>query len=247
MSIYGINPVRELLVRRPGQVEKIALVNTDKPGPGLKEIQALADKAGIEIVRMSRDEISQAGGSTAHQGVVAKAPLPNYRDLDEIIRQDKQQRGILLLLDGIMDPQNLGSIIRVAEEAGAAGVIIPKNRSCGLTPSVLKASAGACEWLPICQVTNLSRTIEQLKSVGYWIAVAEANGETEYSKMDYNMDLALVIGSEGKGVRSLVRKHCDFSMYIPLKGRLGSLNASVATAIILFEAQRQSATEIPEP
>jgi 23S rRNA (guanosine2251-2'-O)-methyltransferase len=142
-------------------------------------------------------------------------------------------------LDGIEDPQNLGSLIRTAEASGAGGIIIPKDRAVGVTPAVVKASAGAVAHIPVVRVTNLARTLEELKREGFWIVGADARGEKNLYEMKFDMKVGLVIGSEGKGIRPLILKKCDYTVFIPMKGKISSLNAAIAGAVILFEILRQ--------
>jgi len=238
MYIYGINPVLELVKRRPAKVRKIFIARGKGHPPALERVLFLSGQAGIEIRQTEKSELSAMCDSTAHQGIAAEADPPAYRDLFQVL-EDKPSPVLVLVLDGITDPQNLGAIIRTAEEAGADAVVIPKDRSCGITPTVIKASAGAVEWIPVCRVTNLNRTLGELKQKGFWIAGADPSGYTAYTDLQADTDLVLVIGSEGKGLRRIIKKACDYLIYIPSQGRIGSLNASVAAAVIMFEIAKK--------
>lgn len=237
--IYGVNPVKEALKGRSGEVEKILVA--EKRG-GLEEILDAAEKRGIKVERLPRKRLDLAAETPTHQGVVAFLSAGyRYAGLDELIRAWKRsgERAFFLVLDSIQDPQNMGSLVRTAHVAGAHGVIVPKDRSALVTPAVVKASAGATEHTPIARVTNIAKAIEELKDEGVWVLAVETGSEEDIFTADLKRDLAIVIGSEGKGIRRLVRERCDFSATIPMAGRVESLNAAVAGAVALFEARRQ--------
>ncbi len=237
--IYGVNPVKEALKGRPGEVEKILV--SEKRG-GLEEILDAAEKRGIKVERLPRKRLDLAAETPTHQGVVAFLSTGyRYAGLDELIRAWKRsgERAFFLVLDSIQDPQNMGSLVRTAHVAGAHGVIVPKDRSALVTPAVVKASAGATEHTPIARVTNIAKAIEELKDEGVWVLAVETGSHEDIFTADLKRDLAIVIGSEGKGIRRLVRERCDFSATIPMAGRVESLNAAVAGAVALFEARRQ--------
>lgn len=237
--IYGINPVLELLRARPRQVRELLIARKEQ---GLEQLIQTAKNAGVPIKFVSKNDIDQVTGSREHQAVAAEAPLPETADFDEILEKaSKKEIALLLFLDQIEDPQNLGAIIRSAECAKADAVIIPEHRSAGITPAVHKASAGALEWAPLAVVTNLARALEQAKQAGFWSYAAAASGEKNFWQAEFSKKCALVIGSEAKGIRPLVQKTCDFQVSIPLYGKISSLNASVSAAMILFEFRRQTA------
>ncbi|MBQ6075869.1 MAG: 23S rRNA (guanosine(2251)-2'-O)-methyltransferase RlmB [Lachnospiraceae bacterium] len=199
-----------------------------------------AKQAGIRVRLCEKDKLDALSATGRHQGVIAEMePLP-YAEVSDMLA-DARAKGedpFLVLLDGIEDPHNLGAIIRSAHQAGAHGVIVPKNRAAGLNATVARTSAGAVSFLPVAQVTNLSRTMEELKKEGLWFACADMNGQVLF-RQDLKGPIGLVIGSEGDGISPNVRKHCDFVVSIPMKGRIDSLNASVAAGILMFEVVRQ--------
>ena len=199
-----------------------------------------AKQAGIRVRLCEKDKLDALSATGRHQGVIAEMePLP-YAEVSDMLA-DARAKGedpFLVLLDGIEDPHNLGAIIRSAHQAGAHGVIVPKNRAAGLNATVARTSAGAVSFLPVAQVTNLSRTMEELKKEGLWFACADMNRQVLF-RQDLKGPIGLVIGSEGDGISPNVRKHCDFVVSIPMKGRIDSLNASVAAGILMFEVVRQ--------
>ncbi len=199
-----------------------------------------AKRAGIRVRLCEKDKLDALSATGRHQGVIAEMePLP-YAEVSDMLA-DARAKGedpFLVLLDGIEDPHNLGAIIRSAHQAGAHGVIVPKNRAAGLNATVARTSAGAVSFLPVAQVTNLSRTMEELKKEGLWFACADMDGQVLF-RQDLKGPIGLVIGSEGDGISPNVRKHCDFVVSIPMKGRIDSLNASVAAGILMFEVVRQ--------
>jgi len=188
---------------------------------------------------LQRAELDRMAGNAAHQGVVAVTSAKQYSDLDEVIAARRGRYSLVVVLDGVEDPHNLGAILRTADAAGANGVIIPERRAAGVTGTVTKASAGASEHLPMAKVTNISRTIEELKERNLWTVGLDEHGTQNYDALDYNMDCALVLGAEGKGLHDLVKKKCDFLVSIPMLGKVPSLNVSVAAAVVLYESVRQ--------
>ena len=188
---------------------------------------------------VSRPELDRMAGNNAHQGVVAVTSAKQYNDLDDVVAAKRGQFSLLVVLDGVEDPHNLGAILRTADAAGADGVVIPERRAAGVTPTVTKASAGASEHLPIAKVTNIGRTLEELKSKKLWIVGLDERAPQNYDSLDYKMDCAIVLGAEGKGVHELVRKKCDFLISIPMLGKVPSLNVSVAAGVVLYEIVRQ--------
>ena len=198
---------------------------------------AKAQKLIIQTVPKSKlDNLANA----PHQGVAALIAPYEYADFDQFIQSQKEKKDLstVIILDGLEDPHNLGAIMRSAECAGACGIIVSKHNSCGLTETVAKTSAGAIEYMPCVQVTNIAKTIDELKKDGFWIAACDMNGSV-YTEADMRGKLAIVIGNEGKGIRQLVKSKCDFVVSIPLLGQINSLNASNAAAIIMYEALRQ--------
>ena len=244
--IMGRNPVREA-VKSGRSIDRI-LVTAEHDG-SLGEIVAMAREKNLvirEVDRRRLDEICMPFGHDGrpgnHQGIVAEIPGVEYSELSDILAyaEEKGEKPFVILLDGIEDPHNLGSIIRSAECAGAHGVVIPKRRSAPVTATVVKTSAGAAEHMRIARVVNIAAAMEQLKEAGLWIAGADMAGESMY-KTDMKGGFALVIGGEGDGLGKLVKEKCDFLVSIPIKGSIDSLNAAVAAAIIMFEKNRQDA------
>ena|SRR5690606_29933767 len=237
--IAGRNPVREaLLAGRP--VERL-LVAEGAGGASLAEIVRLAAERGIAVQYADRRRLDRLAEGQVHQGVVAIAAPKAYVPLEEILARAQAQGEppLLLLLDEVQDPHNLGSLLRSADGAGAHGVVIPKRRSAGLTMTVARTSAGAVEYVPVAQVPNLVQAIRTLKERGLWVVGADMAGERDLWDADLTGPLAVVIGGEDKGLGRLVRESCDFLIRIPMRGRVNSLNAGVAGAVILFEIARQ--------
>ena len=195
---------------------------------------------GAFVQTVSRAKLDDLSHKGVHQGLLAYIAAKEYAELEDIVERAKAKKpGIILVLDGIIDPQNFGAILRSADGAGAAGVIIPKRRAVPLTGSVGKASAGAIEHVPVARVANLSQTIQELKAQGFWIIGADASAKEHYWQMDLTGPIVYVIGSEGSGMSRLVAEHCDFLVKLPMRGELNSLNAGVAAAVLLYEAVRQ--------
>jgi 23S rRNA (guanosine2251-2'-O)-methyltransferase len=246
-QIYGLSPVLEALRAGRRPIQKILLAATSNQSR-LHELTEAAQRAGIPLEKRQRRDLDALTGNANHQGVVALlAPVQradHYVDpesiLDELPRSPRLP--LVVLLDGIEDPHNLGAILRVCEGAGVAGVFIPEHRAAGLNETVAKTSAGAVEYVRVSRVTNLVPLIDKLKEIGLWVIGVEGGSETVYSKFDLNVPLALVFGSEGKGIRRLVRERCDEIVSIPLHGSLTSLNVSVAAGVVLFEVIRQRGT-----
>ena len=236
--IYGINAVTESLKARG---RSFAWVGVAKERHDLR-LQRVVDECrrqGVAVRFVSRPELDRMAGNNAHQGVVAVTSAKQYNDLDDVVAAKRGQFSLVVVLDGVEDPHNLGAILRTADAAGADGVVIPERRAAGVTPTVTKASAGASEHLPIAKVTNIGRTLEELKSKNLWIVGLDERAPQNYDSLDYKMDCAIVLGAEGKGVHELVRKKCDFMISIPMLGKVPSLNVSVAAGIMLYEIVRQ--------
>jgi 23S rRNA (guanosine2251-2'-O)-methyltransferase len=239
--IYGINPVSEILRSEGGNVQKIILAEGRK-GEDVKKIIGLAAARGIAVEIRGRESLDRQAGTAAHQGVLCLCGEFAYAGLEEIIanRHPAFPASLVLLLDGVEDPQNLGSLIRTAHCFGANGVVIPRDRAAGITPAVIKASAGAAGHIPVARVVNLTQAIEFMKENGFWVYGTDASSDCDAGSVRFEGNVGLVMGSEGKGIRPLVRKHCDVLLSIPLFGRIDSLNVSVAAGILLHEIRRSA-------
>ena len=237
--IEGRNPVIEAL-KSGRQIEKILISKGNKEG-SIKKIIGIAKDSKIPLQYVDKNKLNQISASDAHQGVIAYVAAYKYCEIEEILSsaQDTGEDIFLIILDEITDPHNLGSIMRTANAAGAHGIIIPKRRSVGLTGAVAKTSAGAIEYVPVAKVTNLSRTIDYLKEEGVWIIGADMDGQNVHYRSDLSGNVALIIGSEGKGISRLIKEKCDFLVKLPMKGQVNSLNASVAASILMYEVLRQ--------
>ncbi len=237
-QLEGRNAILEVL-RSGRDIEKIMVARGNVEGT-IKRIVAMAAEKGVVIQEVSRQKLDEISQTKNHQGVIAIVSAHNYVKVDDIlaVAKERQEDPFILLLDGITDPHNLGAILRTAECAGVHGVVIPKRRSVGLNATVGKTSAGALEYMPVARVTNIVKTMEYLKKQGLWIACADMKGLDHF---DTNMKgaLALVIGSEGDGVSRLVKENCDFTVSIPMYGKISSLNASVAAGLLMYEVVRQ--------
>lgn len=237
--IAGKNPVLAAL-RSEHNIHKIWLAAQTKPS-GIEEIIRLAKDKGIIVQDVPKKKLNQLTEGVAHQGVVAFIAAYEYATLNDLYQKAEQkgEEPFILMLDHIEDPHNLGAILRTADAAGAHGVVIPKRRAVGLTATVAKASAGAIEYVPVVQVTNLSQTIDEFKTKGLWICGTDAQAEQDYRRANFDLPLVLVVGSEGKGMSRIVGEKCDFMVKLPLVGKISSLNASVAAGILMFEVNRQ--------
>lgn len=237
-QIEGRNAVLEAF--RSGKcVDKLFILDGCQDGP-VRTIAREARKTDTIINYVSKERLDQLSETHAHQGVIAQVAAYDYSTVDEILARAEEKGGapFLIILDNVEDPHNLGAIIRTANLAGAHGVIIPKRRAVGLTSTVAKTSAGAINYTPVAKVTNIVRTIEELKEKGIWFVCADMGGETMYD-LDLTGPMGLVIGNEGEGVSRLVREACDFTASIPMKGDIDSLNASVAAGVLAYEIVRQ--------
>lgn len=234
--IEGKNSILESL--KAGHTINRLYIEKNSNDPVLERIYAIARNKGIVVTYLEKSKLDAMSLSRNHQGVIADAAPYEYVDVSDIlsIAEGKGQPPFILILDGITDPNNLGSIIRTAECAGVHGIILPKRRSASLTPVVAKVAAGAAEHVPMARVTNIVRTIQNLKNSGVWVVGADVKGETKYGEYDYKSPLAVVIGSEGDGISRLVRENCDVLLRIPMYGEINSLNAAVAAALIVFKA-----------
>ncbi len=237
--IAGRQPVLELL-RAGGRLKKVVLAS-GMTGTVIGEIEMLARDQGVMVEKKDRKSLDRLAPDLKHQGVVALGFEFRYTQLEDILSraEKKGENPFLILLDQIQDPQNLGAIIRTAEGAGAHGVVIPSRRSAQVTPAVFKASAGAVSYIPVALEKNLNNVVERLKKWGLWIFGTDAQGFQLYHEVDYRVPLALVLGSEGKGISRLLKEKCDYLVTIPMKGEVSSLNASAAGAVLMYEVLRQ--------
>ena len=236
----GIHAVREAL--EAGSAFDRIVIAKGRQDSRVEEIVQLARSRGIAVRFEDRGQLDRLANTRDHQGVVAIAAARAPVTLEDIIthaNQSKSQRGLIVLLDGVEDPHNLGAIIRTALASGAHGVVIPERRAAGLTDTVARASAGALAHLPVAKVTNLSRAMEDLKQAGYWLVGLDEAADKSYTDVDYTSSTGIVMGGEGGGLHELTRKHCDFVVSLPTSGPVKSLNVSVATGVVLFEALRQ--------
>lgn len=237
-KVEGRNPVIEAF-RSGKTVDKLFVLDGCQDGP-IKTILREAKKQDTTVYFVSKERLDQLSATRHHQGVIAVCAAYAYAEVEDILQiaRDKGEDPFIFLLDGIEDPHNLGAILRTANLAGAHGVIIPKNRAVGLTPTVASTSAGAINYTPVARVTNLATTIESLKKEGIWFACADMGGELMY-RLNLKGPMGLVIGNEGSGVSRLVKEKCDYIASIPMKGDIDSLNASVAAGVLAYEIVRQ--------
>jgi 23S rRNA (guanosine2251-2'-O)-methyltransferase len=236
--LYGINTVTEALKARARNFEWVGVAK-ERKDIRLRRVIDECRKIGVPVRVLSREELDEIAGNAAHQGLVAATSAKQYSDLDDIVASRRGEQSLVVVLDGVEDPHNLGAILRTADAAGADGVVIPERRSAAVTAAVAKVSAGASEHLPIAKVTNISRALEELKEKDLWVVGLDERGEQTYDAVDYKMHCAIVLGAEGKGLHDLVRKHCDFLVSIPMLGQVPSLNVSVAAGVVLYEVVRQ--------
>jgi 23S rRNA (guanosine2251-2'-O)-methyltransferase len=229
VTIYGVRPVIEAL--RGGRRRVFEVLDAS----GNAEVARAATAAGVSVKKVPHARVEELARGGVHQGVAALAEPYPYVELEDLLATPDS---LVVLLDGVIDPHNLGAVLRVADGAGASGVVIPKDRAAGVTAAVVKASAGASEHVPVSRVTNLRRAIDAIKKAGLWVYAAEVGG-TPYTDLDLAGPVGLVLGSEGRGVRRLVREGCDGAVSIPMLGAVGSLNVSVAAGVLLYEAGRQ--------
>lgn len=237
-TIEGRNAVIEAF-RSGKPIDRIFIQDGIQDGP-IQTIKREVKKHDTVVKFVTKERLDQLSGTGKHQGVIAYAAAYEYAQVEDILEaaRKKGEAPFIILLDGIEDPHNLGAIIRTANLAGAHGVIIPKNRAAGLTATVAKTSAGALNYTPVARVTNLSKTMEELKKEGMWFVCADMDGTSMY-QLDLTGSIGLVIGNEGEGVGRLVKEHCDFVASIPMKGDIDSLNASVAAGVLAYEIVRQ--------
>jgi len=233
-TLVGIHPVREALASgRP--VERV-LVARGAGGARVQEIVDLCRRAHVPVRFEPREALDRAAGGAAHQGVVAFAAAHEWGSLDQL----RERAELVIVLDGVEDPHNLGAIVRTANAAGADAVLVPDRRSAGLTETVAKAAAGALEHVPLLRIGNVTQALENLKARGFWLYALDERGEVSYTEVEYARPTALVFGGEGHGLHAHVRRNCDVTVRIPMAGRIPSLNVSVAAGIVLFEWRRQA-------
>lgn len=230
--VYGVNPVLEALKAHPQDVVRV-LIERGKA----ERVQRAANEAGVRVDEVLHGELSHRARGGVHQGVGAELAEFRYAELEDLL-----EANFLLVLDGVTDPQNLGALVRSAHALGAQGVVLPKDRAVGVTPAAFKAAAGALEHCPVARVTNLPRALVQIKEAGIWTVALAADANKDLRDVDLRAPTALVLGSEGAGVRPLVRKTCDHVARIPMEGKIGSLNVAAAGAVALYEVARQRST-----
>ena len=238
LLICGRNSVSEFLKSRG--VRKVFL-KEGKKDDRLLSLAALAEKQGVPVEEVKEDRLDDMAGGVVHQGIAALLKPYEYADLDRVLSDWEGKSPILILLDGLEDVRNLGAIVRTAECAGAAAVLLPKHKSPPVTAAAMKTAAGAFAYLPVCQTGNIRQTLEMLKEKGFWVVGADMDGESLYYDANLKGPLVIVMGAEGKGVSPLTRKMCDFCVRIPMKGHVSSLNVSVAAALLIYEAAKQRA------
>jgi 23S rRNA (guanosine2251-2'-O)-methyltransferase len=235
--VAGIHPVREALrARRP--LDKV-LIAKGSAGPRIQELVELCRQNSVPVRFEPRDALDRASKGVSHQGVLAFGAAHTYAELDAVIPGAR----LLVVLDGIEDPHNLGAIVRTAHAAGAAAVVVPERRAAPLTETVSKAAAGALEYLPVVRVTNISRTLEELKQQRFWVYGLDERGDQLYDQVDFTTPTAVVLGAEGDGLHENVKKHCDLLLKIPMAGAVSSLNVSVAAGIVLFEWNKRQRSD----
>jgi 23S rRNA (guanosine2251-2'-O)-methyltransferase len=243
-EIFGVNPILEALRAATRPIQEITIADGSRDAR-LRDLIELARAQDIPVHHAPRISLDRVTGNARHQGVMARVAAARYADaeslLDSVPSGDGGRAPLFVILDGVEDPHNLGAVLRTAECAGLDGVFIPERRAAGLTETVAKASAGAVEHVSVARVTNLARLIDQLKERNVWVIGAAAEATMDYTEWDWTRASALVVGSEGTGLHRLVRERCDALVKIPVLGQIESLNVSVATGVILYEAVRQRA------
>jgi 23S rRNA (guanosine2251-2'-O)-methyltransferase len=241
--VLGTHPVLEALRAHPEAVDRIYVVEGSVPPRAAAEILSRARECRVRVERVPRERLSAMADGGNHQGVAARMRGFAYLELEELLARAAAsgRPPLLVVLDGVQDPHNLGAVLRSADALGAHGVVLPRDRSVGVTPAVARASAGAVEHVPLARVTNLSRALETMKEAGLWIAAADPEGDQVLWGARLDGPLGVVVGGEGGGVRPGVLGHCDLRLRIPMEGQIASLNASVSAALVLYEVARQRA------
>lgn len=238
--VMGRQPVREALMAGRQAGKLLVAEGAHKGKGGIGPLLELAAERNVPVQTVPRRKLDRLAQGGNHQGVMAQVASYAYAEVEKLFRRAEAQKEapFLLLLDGIEDPHNLGSILRTADAAGVHGVVIPSRRAVGLTPVVAKTSAGAIEHVPVARVTNLNRFADDLKERGVWLVGTDAAANESFTAVDYDLPVALVIGNEGKGISRLLKQRCDFLVRLPMKGQVPSLNASVAAALLMYEVMR---------
>jgi 23S rRNA (guanosine2251-2'-O)-methyltransferase len=236
--IFGINAVTEALKARGRAFEWVGVAK-ERNDLRLQKLIQECRRNSIPVRFVPRLELDRMAATASHQGVVAVTSSKQYADLDDVIAAKRGEYSLIVVLDGIEDPHNLGAILRTADAAGADGIVIPERRAAGVTGTVAKVSAGASAHLPVAKVTNISRSLEDLKARDIWVVGLDERGKQNYDAIDYKMNCAVVLGAEGKGLHDLVASKCDFLVSIPMLGKVPSLNVSVAAGVVLYEVVRQ--------
>ena len=247
--VYGVNPVRELLRARVEGLSELWLAEGSARGAVFGDLDRMARAAGAKVRRAPRPRLDRLAGTDRHQGVVAVVADFRYAEIEDLLEAARARGAppLLVVLDGVEDPHHLGAVIRSALALGAHGVVIPRDRAVGVTPAAAKASAGAVERLPVARVTNLARALESLKEAGLWTVALSADGDRPLGELDLQGPTALVLGSEGEGLRPLVRRACDRVARIPMTGEIDSLSVSAAASVALYEAARQRGSGTAQP
>jgi 23S rRNA (guanosine2251-2'-O)-methyltransferase len=233
--IVGVHSVYEALASAQRRVQRLHVSRGSMPKK-VRQIVEIANARGIQIRREGRDALDRIARGIPHQGVAAIVGVPSYVPFERILESEKP---LIVVLDGVQDPQNLGAVIRTAETAGATGLVVTERRSVGLTAVVSRTSAGALEYLPVARVSNLVTAINAMKKNGIWVVAVDPDAPDLWTEFDYTVPVALVLGSEHRGVRRLVRENCDLGVRLPMQGQIDSLNVSVAAGVVLFEVVRQ--------
>jgi 23S rRNA (guanosine2251-2'-O)-methyltransferase len=236
--ICGINAVSEALKARGRAFEWVGVAK-ERNDLRLQKLVQECRHSGISVRFLPRVELDRMAATASHQGVVAVTSSKQYADLDDVLAAKRGEYSLVIVLDGVEDPHNLGAILRTADAVGADGIVIPERRAAGVTGTVAKVSAGASAHLPIAKVTNIARTLEELKAKDVWTVGLDERGKENYDSVDYKMNCAIVLGAEGKGLHDLVARKCDFLVSIPMLGKVPSLNVSVAAGVVLYEVVRQ--------
>lgn len=236
--IYGIHPVKEAILGKARPVKEIHF-HKHSQNRRVKELVRLARIERIHVIPVEKTFLDRLMGTKDHQGIVADVGSFPYRSLSDLLEHNHNKKSLFLIIDSITDPHNLGALLRTACACGVDGVVLPSRKGALITPTVAKTSAGACEHIPIAMVNNLVSAIDLMKKKGIWIIGTDESAETSIYQISYDLDLAFVIGSEGTGMRSLVKRRCDFVVSIPSRGKIRTLNASVTGGVILYEILRQ--------
>jgi len=245
--LYGLHPVEEAIRAGSGRLDRISIAR-ERRDAKLDRISSLARSAGIRVAVEPRDQLTRVAKTEAHQGVVAYLRERAFLTIEDLLAPTPDSRArFFLALDGIEDPHNLGALLRTADGAGVDGILLPERRSAPVTATVAKTSAGASEHVRIARVTNLVRSLEQMKKANVWVIGLDERGTPDYTDFDFSTDCVLVLGREGAGLHDLVKKTCDHLLRIPMAGQVSSLNVSVAGAVVMYEAMRQRRAASVQP